>query len=144
MAIERADGLLVETLQTAGHAVFPVSPRVSARARERHQAAVRKNDRFDAFVLADTLRTDGQLKACVDAYNPALAAPFSAIDRDATLELITGDEGDVGELRQEFLGAFAALLSAAARRRAAEDRLRHDALHDSLTGLPNRALLRTG
>jgi transposase len=39
--------------------VFPVSPRVSARARERHQAAARKNDRFDAFVLADTLRTDG-------------------------------------------------------------------------------------
>lgn len=123
VAIERADGLLVEALQTAGHTVFPVSPRVSARARERHQAAVRKNDRFDAFVLADTLRTDGrrwrplaapslllaelravvrhrrqamashlrlvnQLQACVDAYNPALAAPFSAIDRDASLELI--------------------------------------------------------
>lgn len=36
-----------------------MSPRVSARARERHQAAVRKNDRFDAFVLADLMRTDG-------------------------------------------------------------------------------------
>lgn len=58
-AIERSEGLLVERLHGAGIAVFAVSPRVSARARERHQAAARKNDRFDAFVLADLGRTDG-------------------------------------------------------------------------------------
>ena len=58
-AIECSDGILVDRLHAAGIAVFPVSPRVSARARERHQAAARKNDRFDAFVLAETLRTDG-------------------------------------------------------------------------------------
>jgi hypothetical protein len=58
-AIERSDGIIVDRLHAAGVAVFPVSPRVSARARERHQAAARKNDRFDAFVLAETLRTDG-------------------------------------------------------------------------------------
>src|SRR5690606_21376217 len=57
VAIERSEGLLVEHLQTAGQTVFAVSPRVSARARERHQAAARKSDRFDAFVLADALRT---------------------------------------------------------------------------------------
>lgn len=59
VAIERSDGVLVDQLHTALMTVFPISPRVSARARERHQAAARKNDRFDAFVLADTLRTDG-------------------------------------------------------------------------------------
>lgn len=59
VAIERSDGIIVDRLHAAGIAVFPVSPRVSARARERHQAAARKNDRFDAFVLAETLRTDG-------------------------------------------------------------------------------------
>jgi Transposase/Transposase IS116/IS110/IS902 family len=59
VAIERSEGLLVERLQQDRLAVFPVSPRTSARARERYQAAARKNDRFDAFVLADTLRTDG-------------------------------------------------------------------------------------
>ena len=37
VAIERADGLLVDTLQEAGLAVYAVSPRVSARARERYQ-----------------------------------------------------------------------------------------------------------
>ncbi len=59
VAIERSEGLLVERLQQDQLRVFPVSPRTSARARERYQAAVRKNDRFDAFVLADALRTDG-------------------------------------------------------------------------------------
>src|SRR5262245_42609545 len=52
VAIERSDGIIVDRLHTAKVAVFPVSPRVSARARERHQAAARKNDRLDAFVLA--------------------------------------------------------------------------------------------
>jgi hypothetical protein len=59
VAIERSEGFLVERLQHEKLAVFPVSPRTSARARERYQAAARKNDRFDAFVLADTLRSDG-------------------------------------------------------------------------------------
>ena len=59
VAIERSEGLLVERLQREQFVVFPVSPRVSSRARERYQAAARKSDRFDAFVLADTLRTDG-------------------------------------------------------------------------------------
>ena len=59
-AIERSDGIIVDRLHQAGVTVFPVSPRVSARARERHQAAARKNDRFDALVLADVLRTDGR------------------------------------------------------------------------------------
>lgn len=31
IAIERAEGLLVERLQAAGHVVFPVSPRIAAR-----------------------------------------------------------------------------------------------------------------
>lgn len=32
IAVERAEGLLVEHLQARGHAVFPVSPRIAARA----------------------------------------------------------------------------------------------------------------
>jgi transposase len=56
VAVERAEGLLVEHLQARGHVVYPVSPRIAARARERYRAASSKDDVFDAFVLADTLR----------------------------------------------------------------------------------------
>jgi len=41
----------------------------------------------------------------------------------------------------DFVQALANILSHAIRRRAAEDAIRHQALHDALTGLPNRTLL---
>ena len=40
-----------------------------------------------------------------------------------------------------FLQAVGHVLGSAIERRRSEDRARHDALHDPLTGLPNRALL---
>jgi hypothetical protein len=39
-----------------GWRVYCVSPKISARARERYRPATKKSDAFDAFVLADTLR----------------------------------------------------------------------------------------
>lgn len=56
IAIERSEGLLVEALQQQGHRLFCVSPKMSARARERYRLAPTKSDAFDAFVLADSLR----------------------------------------------------------------------------------------
>jgi len=56
VAVERAEGILVERLLAAGHRVDPVSPRIAARARERYRVAPSKDDVFDAYVLADTLR----------------------------------------------------------------------------------------
>lgn len=53
VAIERSEGILVEALQAAGHRLFCVSPKMSARAGERYRMAPTKSD---AFVLADTLR----------------------------------------------------------------------------------------
>jgi transposase len=122
-AIERAEGLLVERLLTLGIDVFCVSPKISARARERYRVAAKKSDSFDAFVLADTLRhehafwrpisrgsdrlmqlravirdrerlvwnqrdLENQLRATMEAYNPAVLHLFSALDRDISLEFI--------------------------------------------------------
>ena len=56
VAIERAEGLLVEHLHAQQHRLFCVSPKMSARARERYRVAPTKSDAFDAFVLADMLR----------------------------------------------------------------------------------------
>ena len=57
IAIERAEGLLVEHLQLYCDAeIYCVSPKISARARERYRMAAAKSDEFDAYVLADTLR----------------------------------------------------------------------------------------
>lgn len=55
VAIERAEGILVEDLQGHGHRLFCVSPKMSALARERYRMAPTKSDSFDAFVLADML-----------------------------------------------------------------------------------------
>lgn len=81
IAIERAEGLLVEHLQAHGHVLFPVSPRIAARARERYKVASVKDDRFDAFVLADTLRHEHQHWRPLSVPSPLLAE-IKALTRD--------------------------------------------------------------
>lgn len=56
IAIERREGLLVDHLLAWGHPVYPVNPKVAARAREGYRAAPVKSDALDAFALADLLR----------------------------------------------------------------------------------------
>lgn len=56
VSVERAEGILVEHLLDRGRSVFCISPKISARARERYRLANTKSDAFDAFVLAETLR----------------------------------------------------------------------------------------
>ena len=57
-AIERPDGPVVEALLDAGLTVVMVNPNQIKNLRSRYGSAGSKNYRFDAFVLADTLRTD--------------------------------------------------------------------------------------
>jgi transposase len=59
VAIERGDGPVVEELLDASLAVFVVPSRQIKSLRSRYGSAGNKDDRFDAYVLADTLRTDG-------------------------------------------------------------------------------------
>lgn len=58
VAIERPDGPVVDALLGAGITVVVVSPNQLKNLRSRYGSAGNKDDRFDAFVLADTLRTD--------------------------------------------------------------------------------------
>jgi transposase len=58
VAIERPDGPVIEALLAAGLVVVVISPNQVKNLRGRYGSAGNKDDRFDAFVLADTLRTD--------------------------------------------------------------------------------------
>jgi transposase len=58
VGIERPDGPVVEALPAAGLRVAVVPPRQMKNLRSRYLRAG-KDDRFDAYVLADALRTDG-------------------------------------------------------------------------------------
>jgi transposase len=58
VAIEVPRGPIVETLLEKGIAVFSINPKQLDRFRDRHSVAGAKDDRRDALVLADSLRTD--------------------------------------------------------------------------------------
>jgi transposase len=58
VGIERPDGPVVDALLAAGLTVFVVPPGQLKNLRGRYGSAGNKDDRFDAYVLADTVRTD--------------------------------------------------------------------------------------
>lgn len=58
VAIEMPRGILVEALLERGLTVFAINPKQLDRFRDRFFPAGAKDDRRDAFVLADSLRTD--------------------------------------------------------------------------------------
>jgi transposase len=66
VAIERPDGPVVDSLLAAGMTVVMISPNQVKNLRGRYGSAGNKDHRFDAYVLADTLRTDrGRLRPLV-------------------------------------------------------------------------------
>jgi hypothetical protein len=58
VAIEVPRGAIVEGLLERGFHVFALNPKQLDRFRDRHSVAGAKDDRRDAFVLADSIRTD--------------------------------------------------------------------------------------
>jgi Transposase/Transposase IS116/IS110/IS902 family len=57
-AIEKPHGRIVDFLLNHGVMVYPVNPKALDRARDRFRMSQSKSDSFDAYVLADFLRTD--------------------------------------------------------------------------------------
>lgn len=60
VAIETPHGIVVETLLERGIAVFAINPKQLDRFRDRFSMSGAKDDRRDARVLADSLRTDSR------------------------------------------------------------------------------------
>lgn len=112
VAVERAEGLLVEHLQAAGHVVFPVSPRIAARARERYRVAPVKDDVFDAFVLADTLRYEHARWRPLAVPSPLLAEIKALTrDRDRLLETQQAVEAQLRTILEAYHPAPVRLFS---------------------------------
>jgi hypothetical protein len=61
VGIEVPHGAVVETLIEHGITVFSINPKQLDRLRDRHTVAGAKDDRLDAFVLADAVGTDRHL-----------------------------------------------------------------------------------
>lgn len=82
VAIERAEGLLVEFLHTLPEiTLYCVSPKISARARERYRLSASKSDTFDAFVLADTVLHEHRRWRPLSRPS-SLTAQLQAVSRD--------------------------------------------------------------
>lgn len=63
-AIEKPAGRIVDFLLDHGVEVYPVNPKAVDRVRDRYRMSGSKSDAFDAYVLAEFLRTDqAHLKA---------------------------------------------------------------------------------
>lgn len=63
-AIEKPAGRIVDFLLDHGVVVYPVNPKALDRVRDRFRMSQSKSDSFDAYVLAEFLRTDhGHLRA---------------------------------------------------------------------------------
>ena len=57
-AIEKPQGRIVDFLLDHGVVVYPVNPKALDRARDRFRMSQSKSDSFDAYVLAEFVRTD--------------------------------------------------------------------------------------
>jgi transposase len=104
VAIERPDGPVVDTLFDVGVTVVVISPNQVKNLRGRYGSAGNKDDRFDAFVLADTLRTD---RARLRPLLPD--SPATIVLRQtcrARKDLVTHRVGLANQLREHLRGVF--------------------------------------
>jgi transposase len=107
-AIEVPRGAIVETLLEHGFAVFSINPKQLDRFRDRYSPAGAKDDRRDAFVLADALRTDMHCFRPVRLDDPALIRlrELSRLDD----ELAQEQNRALNRLREQFHRFFPQLL----------------------------------
>ncbi len=89
IAIETPRGAIVEGLIERGFHVYALNPKQLDRFRDRHTVAGAKDDRRDAFVLADSLRTDRPCFRLVRADDPTTVElrEVARIDDDLREEL---------------------------------------------------------
>jgi transposase len=112
VGIERPDGPLVAGLLAAGLPVFVIPPAQVKSLRRRYGSAGHKDDRFDAYVLADTVRTDVRRLTPLQPDTPATTTLRTLVR--ARLDLVAHRIAVVNQLRahlETVLPAAAGLFS---------------------------------
>jgi transposase len=104
LAIERPDGPVVDALLAAGITVVVISPNQLKNLRSRYGSTGKKDDRFDAFVLADTLRTDRSRLQPLTPDTPATVALRAACR--ARKDLIAHRVAVANQLREHLNRVF--------------------------------------
>lgn len=79
VGIERGDGPVVEALLAAGLVVLVIAPNQLKNLRSRYGSAGNKDDRYDAYVLADVVRTDRRRLTPLTRSTPAMIALRSTV-----------------------------------------------------------------
>jgi transposase len=103
VAIERPDGLVVEALLDRKIAVFTLNPKQLDRFRDRFSPAGAKDDRRDALVLADALRTDRHAFRRVTPDPDDTVALRGLVREDDTLRI---EETALSNRLRDYLGRY--------------------------------------
>ena len=104
VAIERGDGPVVDALLDTGLTVVVITPNQLRNLRSRYGSAGNKDDRFDAYVLADTLRTDRARLRPLEPDAPATVTLRSAVR--ARRALVAHRVAACNQLRAHLQGCF--------------------------------------
>jgi len=117
VGIERGDGPVVEALLAAELMVFVIAPNQLKNLRSRYGAAGNKDDRYDAYVLADVVRTDRRRLTALTRSTPATIALRTSVR--ARRDLVEHRVAAANQLRAHLqivfpgaVGLFAAIDSA--------------------------------
>lgn len=114
VAIERPHGAVVELLLNHDFLVYSINPKQLDRFRDRHTVAGAKDDRRDAFVLANSLRTDQWAFSALQVENPMIVEIRELIRIDEDLR--ADENGLQNRLREQLLRYFPAMLTLIADR----------------------------
>lgn len=110
VAVETNQGLAVEQLLAAGYTVYPVNPKSAKRYRERKAPTGVKDDRRDAWSLADALRVDGHGWRALSPEDP-LVSELRLLTRDE-VALIQQRTGLINQLQSALADYYPAALAA--------------------------------
>ena len=142
MFLDHADG----ALKTAGASPGPIGDRVPRDAHRPESEALRRGDLVSIGSLDEAERTFPAVVEALDSARLAAVTCMPLIEHGSAIGVLScfyGRRRDVDRDEIELQRALTRQATQALHRIRLHDELRHMAQHDTLTGLANRASLRT-